>query len=320
MNKNIAIIMVNYNAGKLLAGNLRQIADSAPAGCTVQVFIVDNQSPDDSFNILQHAIADQKLNNVSLIAADRNGGFAYGNNVGIKAALESGFQPDYFYLLNPDAYPLPGALDELLKVSVEYKDNCLLGSTLHDEKLIPRCSAFRFPSVISELQRGMRLGILDRIFKHKVVALPLQEKPFNCDWVSGAGFFFSKTVFDRIGYMDENYFLYYEEVDYMSHALNNGVAILSIPDSKIVHIAGVSTQIVGGKTNKKPMPVYWYDSWHRYFFKNHSTIYAMLAAIAWITGRTIDNLLSVFIKKRRHYDGHSVSRFFKYALVGQKHD
>ena len=319
--KKVAVIIVNYNAGELLSGNLQRIIDSAREGIQLHLFIVDNQSTDNSFEVLSQKVETAALTEtISLIQADKNGGFAYGNNIGMKAALASGFELDYFYLLNPDAYTLPNAIDQLVQESKRNGDNCLLGSTLHNEALEARTSAFRFPSIISEFQRGVHLGIVDRLFPKSVVPMPLNTSTFECDWVSGAGFFFSRAVFNQIGFMDEAYFLYYEEVDYMRHAKNIGVKILSVPESKIVHIAGVSTQIVGSKTENKPMPVYWYNSWHRFYFKNFSSIYATCCAIAWIKGRVINNLLSVVIKHRKPKDGHSINRFFKYGLLGKCND
>lgn len=317
--KKVAVIIVNYNAGALLASHLSRVFESAGDGIDLRVFIVDNQSTDDSYECLAVKVSEPAFSDkVELILADRNGGFAYGNNEGIKAALSSGFQPDYFYMLNPDAYPLPGAIDQLVAVSQQYQDQCLLGSTLHDESLTARCSAFRFPGLISEFQRGAHLGIVDRLFPGAVVAMPPQTSAFECEWVSGAGFFFSYKVFEIIGFMDEDYFLYYEEVDYMRYAYSTEVRIVSVPDSKIVHIAGVSTQIVGGKSQHKPMPEYWYHSWHRFFFKNYHALYAVACGLAWITGRIINNTLALFIKRRKKADGHSVLRFLKFAVLGQR--
>jgi hypothetical protein len=236
----------------------------------------------------------------------------------MRAALNSGFEPDYFYLLNPDAYPLPGAIEALIEVSKSHEDRCLLGSTLHNEQLVPRCSAFRLPSALSELQRGARLGVLDKLFPNALIAMPIGASPFQCGWVSGAGFFFSRSVQEAIGFMDDGYFLYFEELDYMRHASVCGFPVLSVPDSKIVHIAGVSTGIVGAKSETKPMPVYWYHSWHRYFFKNHPAYYALLCGAAWMTGRMINNLLGIFLKHRHAYDGHSLRPFFKHAIMGLK--
>lgn len=311
----VAIVTVNYNAGALLAGNLTRTLDSSKAN--LRIFIVDNQSTDDSRDHLARAIESQGLaDRVSLILAPTNGGFASGNNLGMRAAMSSGFAPDYFYLLNPDAYPLPGAVEALIAVSRQHQDRCLLGSTLHDESLVPRCSAFRLPSALSELQRGARLGVLERLFPRAAIALPMQSSPFVCGWVTGAGFFFSQAVQQRIGFMDEGYFLYYEELDYMRHAGRRGIPVISVPEARIVHLAGSSTGIVGGQSRTRPMPIYWYQSWHRYFFKSHSAPYALLCGASWIAGRMIDRALGLVIRHRRGEDGHSIGRFFKHALLG----
>jgi GT2 family glycosyltransferase len=117
-HNNVAIIIVNYNAGELLAGNLQQILESVSGQLAVHIFIVDNLSTDASRQILSAKLQETGLSNhVTLIEAERNGGFAYGNNLGIKAALASAFKPDYFYLLNPDAVPENSAIDETIKLA-----------------------------------------------------------------------------------------------------------------------------------------------------------------------------------------------------------
>ncbi len=318
---NVAVIIVNYNAGALLSDNLQRIISSVGQRIALKIFIVDNQSTDMSFEILSEKIELAGFSEyISLIQADKNGGFAYGNNIGIKTALESDFELDYFYLLNPDAFTLPGAIDSLITVSEHFGMNCILGSTLHNEELQARTSAFIFPNIISEFQRGASLNIVAKLFPTYLVSIPLKTKTFECDWVSGAGFFFSRSVFDKVGFLDEEYFLYYEEIDYMSHAKRQGIKIFSVPESKIVHVSGVSTQIIGNKTKNKSIPTYWYNSWHRFYFKNYSRMYAICCGIAWIKGRLINNLLSTFIKSRKRNDGHSINRFFKHALMGKRND
>ncbi|MFN3880742.1 MAG: glycosyltransferase family 2 protein [Nitrincola lacisaponensis] len=316
--KKVAVIIVNYNAGALLASHLSRVFESAGDGINLRVFIVDNQSTDDSYECLAVKVSEPAFSDkVELILADRNGGFAYGNNEGIKAALSSGFQPDYFYMLNPDAVPFPEAIDVLVQEALKLSNLCILGSQMYHENGTKAASAFRFPSVISEFNRGANLGVISRSIKKSTLVIPTETRLVECDWVCGAGFLIPIEVFESLGFMDEDYFLYYEEVDYMKYARAVDFTVAVLTNSKVTHIAGVSTGIVGGKVQQAKIPLYWYESWHRYFFKNHSFFIACLSGFAWLSGRLLNNFSAIFLPRRKPVDGHSMYVFFRKALMGR---
>ncbi|WP_237063325.1 glycosyltransferase family 2 protein [Microbulbifer zhoushanensis] len=314
----VAVIIVNYNTGHLVSENIERVFSSVDdTGIELSLFIVDNASTDDSRGLLSRARASSShAASINLIDSSHNGGFSYGNNLALEAVSRSGLNPDYYYFLNPDAYPVEGAIDALVAFSRARGDLCILGSTLLDENLVPRPSAFRFPSLVSEMQRAVSLSLIDRFFPHRRVSMGVPEEPIEADWVTGAGFFLSEQVLSRLGHLDSGYFLYFEEVDYMRRARRQGVAIYSLPASRIVHLAGAATNIVGSQSAARPMPDYWYESWNRYFYKNHSRLYAFSAGFAWLLGRMTNNLLAIFIPRRRRVDGHSMGRFLKKAMLG----
>ncbi len=314
----VSIVIVNYNAGQLLSSNLCKIMQSVTK-LHLNIIVVDNYSTDNSIELLKDFIDSSLLaSDVCLIESKINGGFAYGNNLGIKKAVESNFNPDYFYLLNPDAVPESGAIEEAVKQAKDRFDCCIVGSQMLDEEGNKAASAFRFPSIISEFNRGAHVGLVDRFFPQASLVLPTNNTTVMCDWVCGAGFLIPIKTYEQLGEMDEKYFLYYEEVDYMKRARKLGIPVLVTSESKVVHIAGVSTGIVGGKVKKSSIPVYWYQSWHRFFFKNHSKSKALMCGVAWIAGRIINNMLAYFIKKRKPTDGHSIVKFWSYAILGNK--
>ncbi|UHQ54913.1 MULTISPECIES: glycosyltransferase family 2 protein [Microbulbifer] len=314
----VAVIIVNYNTGHLVAENIERIFSSViDTRLGLRLFIVDNASTDDSLSILSRArAASPHAGSINLIESKQNGGFSYGNNLALQSVSRSGLNPDYYYFLNPDAYPEKGAIDALVAFSRNQGDLCILGSTLLDENRVPRPSAFRFPSLVSELQRAVSLALIDRLFPHRRVSMGVPEQPIEADWVTGAGFFLSEQVLSRLGHLDSGYFLYFEEVDYMRRARRMDITIYSLPDSRIVHLAGAATKIVGSQSATRPMPDYWYESWNRYFYKNHSRGYALAAGLAWLSGRVANHLLAIFVPRRRPADGHSMGRFLKKAVLG----
>ena len=91
------------------------LADMPEGG---ELVIIDNASGDGSAGVLANAIAQRgwdAQNRVRLILSDVNGGFGAGNNLGFKAGMSDGRRPDYFYVLNSDAFPDQGCLPALIK-------------------------------------------------------------------------------------------------------------------------------------------------------------------------------------------------------------
>jgi GT2 family glycosyltransferase len=94
-------------------------------------------------------------------------------------------------------------------------------------------------------------------------------------------------VFEAIGLLDENYFLYFEETDFCLAAARAGWPSWYVPDASIVHIAGQSTGVNESQASNRRRPRYWFDSRRRYFIKNHGRAYAMLADTAWLVSHML---------------------------------
>lgn len=314
----IAIIIVNYRTADAVLGSLQRLAALQPRWPGLRVFIVDNHSPDDSARTLAQGIQAQGLGAwVSLIAHTVNGGFAAGNNVGVRAARsQPGWQPAYCFFLNPDAYVQPDTLDHLLAFARQRPD-AVLGAVLTDENGVARTSSFRCPGPLTEFQRGAGLGLVARLWPASQIGLPVPATPQPADWVSGAAFWVPVPVLDKVGEMDEGFFLYFEEVDYMLKVRQAGFGVWLVPDARVVHLAGMATGIVGGQVAKRRMPAYWYQSWHRFFVRHHGRAGAWLAGCLWMAGLLINRTLALALPHRRRRDGHHLRDFFKHGLLGR---
>ena len=155
----------------------------------------------------------------------------------------------------------------------------IAGSRLEHLDGTPQCSAFRFHSILSELDNGLRLGLVSKLLQKSLVALPISEQPVNVGWVAGASMLIRKQVFDDIGLFDDNYFLYFEETDFCLQAQKAGWSCWYLPASRVVHFVGSSTGVTNG--SKKRRPRYWFESRRRYFLKNHGWGYLFLANCVW---------------------------------------
>jgi GT2 family glycosyltransferase len=212
---------------------------------------------------------------------ERNGGFAYGNNEAIRPALRGGSPPDFVLLLNPDTVVRPRGVKALLDFMRDHPDAGIAGSRLEDPDGTQQRSAFRFHSLGSELDDGLRLGFVSRLLTNKSVAPPVRDDTHKTDWVAGASMIIRREVFDAIGLMDEGYFMYYEEVDFCLRANRAGWPCWYVPESRVVHLVGQASGVTLQGTRPKRRPDYWFDSRRRYFLKNHGRVYTALADAVW---------------------------------------
>jgi N-acetylglucosaminyl-diphospho-decaprenol L-rhamnosyltransferase len=271
-------VIVNYRTAELTIGCLRALGGEVAAAPGLRAAVVDNASGDDSVDRLTAAV--KKYDWVALLPLVENRGFSAGNNAAIRPALAAAEPPDYVLLLNPDTVVRPGAIAALLTFMEAHPKVGLTGARLEDADGTPQRSAFRFPSVLGEMENGARLGVLSRVLSRYVVAPPVSENSGETDWLSGACLMVRREVFDAIGLLDEGYFLYYEEVDFCRRAARAGWPCWYVPTARVVHLVGAST----GWTTARRRPRYWFDSRRRYLRRHLGPAKALLADALWTTG------------------------------------
>jgi N-acetylglucosaminyl-diphospho-decaprenol L-rhamnosyltransferase len=277
----LLIVIVNYRTAGLTIDCLRSLQAEVDALPETRVVVVDNASGDDSVERLVTAIGQHGWEGWARVQPlAHNGGFASGNNAAIGPALHGFDPPRYVLLLNPDTIVRPGALGTL----VEFMESCpevgIAGPRLEEADGAPQRSAFRFHSIWSELEGGLRLGLATRLLARWVAAPPVPESPGPADWVSGACFLVRREVFQAIGLLDEGYFMYYEEVDFCRRARRAGWSCWYVPPARVVHLVGQSSGIGG----RKRLPTYWFRSRRRYFLVHHGPVSTLLADLAWTLG------------------------------------
>jgi GT2 family glycosyltransferase len=283
----LLVVIVNYRTAGLTVDCLRSLApEIARVSGTTKVVVTDNLSGDDSVSRIQRAIDDNGWSAwATMMPLPRNGGFAYGNNEGIRPFLASQTdKPDYVLLLNPDTVIHPGAVTELLKFMDARAEVGLAGSRLEDPDGTPQVSAFRFHSIASEFEHGMRLGPISKVLAKWRVAPPVPGEPCPTDWVAGASMIIRRSVFDAVGLLDDAFFMYFEEVDFCLRARRAGFACWYVPQSRVVHLVGQASGVTDAGRAKRRRPAYWFDSRRRYFLKNHGRLKTLLADSAWAAG------------------------------------
>src|SRR5262249_24343396 len=141
-------IVVNYRTPKMSLDAVRTLLAALENVAGAEVVVVDNDSQDGSFEILSRGVATLGRSGgvpVKVVASGRNGGFAYGVNVGVRHGLKSKHRPDYFYLLNSDAFPDPSAVRELVQLFEREPRAGIAGSYVYGSDGRPHQTAFRFP-------------------------------------------------------------------------------------------------------------------------------------------------------------------------------
>lgn len=313
----LLIAIVNYRCAGLTIGCLRSLApEVARAGAAVVV--VDNDSRDGSAQRIADAIEAAGWDWARLVAADRNGGFAFGNNLAIRTWQQQAPLPEFVLLLNPDCEVRPGALDALLGFLDAHPRAGIAGSRLEDADGTPQHSRFRFSRPVGELVSNAHLGLLGRIFPYGEYTPALTDEPHEIDWVSGAAMILRREVLEQVGPMDEGYFLYFEEQDYQLRARRAGWQVWYVPQSRVVHHVSGSTGNFPRQGRSPRRPRYWFESRHRFFTKSYGRLQLWLANLAWIAAHLFASARRVAARRPNTDPPYLLRDFVRHAMFARR--
>jgi Predicted glycosyltransferases len=233
---NASVIIVSFNTKNVLRDCLHSLY-AASLVKLVEVIVVDNASHDGSADMIE-----AEFPNVRLLRSTTNLGFAAANNLAFKIATGR-----YFVLLNPDAQLEVDALQKSLLFMTMTPRAGLAGGRLLSPEGEEQPSARQFPSLLNELivisglaaryPHSRFFGRFDRTWANT-------QEPATVDWVPGAYAIIRREALDQIGYFDERFFLYYEEVDLCRRIKEAGWEIWYRPEIVIRHIGGESSKTV----------------------------------------------------------------------------
>ncbi len=283
------VVIVNYKVGPLVVDCLRSLKAevfAADGSRQADVVVIENDSKDDSAAVIRGAIQSQGWSEwVRLIESPLNGGFAYGNNVALRDAKERGAHYDHVWLLNPDTIVRPGAMRALSDFLDAHPRAGIVGSSVEEDENGSRWPyAFRFPTALSEFESALQFGPVNKLLSRWAIVQRMGDEPARAQWLSGCSFMVRGKVFEAVGLMDEQFFLYYEETDFCRRSSEAGWECWYVPASRVYHISGRSTGVSGEGASQRRMPAYWFESRRRYFLKHHGRAYTMLTDAGWIIG------------------------------------
>jgi len=307
----VLVVILNYRTPKLVVRCLESLKHEVEQIGSMHVVVTDNDSGDDSVEIIGSAIEANQWDWCTLMPLPHNGGYSSGNNAGIRPYLHAEEAPEYVMLVNPDAYVHEGAISTLLEFMQRRPDVGIAGARVEETDGKQAHSAFRFPSAASELVEGFKLGVLTKLLSERQVLHELGDEAMPVDWVTGAAMMIRKKVLDEIGLLDDGYFLYFDEVDFCFRARQAGWPTYYVPDGVVTHLAAQATGITDDRQEQRRYPDYWFDSRRRFFVKNRGKLQAMLADLAFLGGYTTFRVRRVIQRKRDEEPPHFWWDFFR---------
>jgi GT2 family glycosyltransferase len=310
----VAVVIVTYKVADLTIDCLRSIeSERSNPDLRIRVVVVDNASGDAP--AIMKAIRENGWASwVTLLEAPRNGGFAYGNNLGIERAYRE-HPPTYVHLLNPDTRVRKGAIGTLVGFLETHPHVGIVGSSLEDSGGNKCSCAFRFPSMLTEFEQGLSFSLATALLKRWNCTIQVGLRPQPVDWVSGASMMIRRPVIDTIGGLDENYFLYFEEVDFCFRARAAGFRTWCVPNSRVEHISGQSTHVTGRQIARKPMPPYWFESRRRYYVTNYGLPYAMANDLLTLLAHGLGLLKRLLQGRVGHGTPHFVRDLYRHSTL-----
>jgi len=231
----LSIVIVNYNVRYFLEQCLHSTL-KACEGMDAEIFVVDNNSVDGSLKMIR-----DKFPEVKLIENKDNKGFSKANNQALRRSCGQ-----YLLLLNPDTLVEDDTLRKCIQFMDEHPDAGGLGVKMLDGKgkFLPESKrglptppvafykVFGFSTIFpkSKIFSRYHLGFLDKDKIHQV------------DILSGAFMLLRKEVIDRVGYLDETFFMYGEDIDLSYRITQAGYKNYYYPEARIIHYKGESTK------------------------------------------------------------------------------
>ena len=282
----LLVVIVSYRVTDLAIACLRSLEGRIGEVAGARVAVCENGTGGDAEARLRAAIDENGWGAwARLTSIHPNRGFTGGNNFVLRQAFADPDPPEYVLLLNADTVVLDGALRALVEFMDAHPEAGIAGSQLLSPEGAVQASPFRFQGIASELDRGLRLGIVSRALSRWAVVPPTPTSAARADWVSGASMILRKAMLDRIGLLDEGLYTYFDDIDLCLRARRAGWETWYVPQSRVVHLEGASTGIVRSVIKRRPG--YWFDARRRFFLKNYGPAYAAAVDAAFIGGHAL---------------------------------
>lgn len=284
----VSVVIVSYNAASYLKECLDSIFNFTKS-TSFEVIVVDNASTDDSVEVATQF--KRQNSKVKIIENKENRGFGSGVNTGLKEATGK-----YVLVLNPDIRFLEDSISKMLAYMSAHQDVGLAGCTLlegepflrqGEQKMLP--NGGYFPTLTRLFFWAFFIRI-PQAYHPKASCYPLSADCF-LDWVTGSFMFARKEVIDKVGFLDEDIFMYSEEVEWQYRMRLAGWKIGYTPTTKVVHYERQSSggsprnAILGEFKGLKYIYGKHFPGWKQIVLGSLLDIAACLRIIFWLVRR-----------------------------------
>lgn len=250
----LSIVIVNWNALDFLNACLSSLQTQF---IPHEIVVLDNASTDGSAEKVRRSFPQ-----VRLIAAEKNLGFAAGNNFAVRQT-----HGKYLLLLNPDTMVAPNVLKTLVEYAEGHPEIGALGPELRNPDGSHQRSCWRgYP--------GLGMALADALYLWKIPWFPLTARsefrpeellyPISVDHLLGACILIRRSTWEQVGEIDESYFLFLEETDWCYRAQRAGWKLVYYPEVHIVHYGQASVR----QAPRKNIPLF-YSSYLRFYRARH---------------------------------------------------
>jgi N-acetylglucosaminyl-diphospho-decaprenol L-rhamnosyltransferase len=228
----VSVVIVNYKSYDELDACLASLL--VPGGRDRQVIVVDHAS---SAPALQHLAS--KYPQIVTASTVDNPGFSSGVNAGARMATGR-----HLLILNPDTQLQPGAIDEMVEYLDSHPETAVVGARVEDPGGTVQRSARRFPTMLTGL--AGRTSLFTRMWpgnplsRRDLLADASTASPREVDWVAGSCMAVKAEAFEKVGGMDEQFFLYWEDADLCKRLREAGWRTVYLPSAVVVHGVGRS--------------------------------------------------------------------------------
>ena len=253
----LTVVIVNWNTRDVLESCLQSLVRHTRKP-SFEVFVVDNASADGSSRMVAESFP-----GVRLIANDENVGYARANNQAIRLA-----KGDYIALLNPDTLLIEDVFSSLIETSETDRSIGVIGPRIvrEDRVTIQHACARRLPTLFFSFCRlsGLHRAFPNtRLFGGEYMTYWDHRDSRSVESLLGACMMARRTALDEVGLLDENQFLYGDDIDWCKRFLMHGWRVYYSADTKVIHYGGRSSEQAVLRTGLASAETL------RYYFRKH---------------------------------------------------
>ena len=309
VKKDISIIIVSYNVAELLKQCIKSILKNIK-GLNFEIIIVDNNSSDNTADILK------EFPKIKIIFNNSNLGFAKANNQALEIATG-----EYVCFLNPDTIVHSDAFEILINYVKNDSRIGAVGPMLLNKDGPIQYSAYYLPSIWNLIYRFFDLRMMVKflnnlsfkVFRRNLVSLSTErnyDKPFLAEWIIGACILMPRKVVLTLGGFDEDYFLYWDEIDLCKRLVDEDYKIYVVPQAHITHLIGQSTINI-----KEFSTLQWYKGLFLFCKKHFSLLSCLLVKIFLSISILFNIIIGGHFLKKNYYDRFTALKILKIIWI-----